>query len=105
MVSREDDVANTVEETLSDSDVAGVGTALWGGRPVDAKAIRGLALWISQQQTDAQWEHIEASLQAWRVETDLDARLNCHHCKESDTIDHYTRFCREPTVAVAQKST
>ena len=61
------EVANTVEEALSDDGVTSIGMALRGESPVYANAIHGLTLRLSQQQTDAQWEHIGASLQACRI--------------------------------------
>ena len=100
MASCEDDVANAVEKALSGACITGIGTTQRGDRPVGAKDISGLALWLSQ--TDVQWEHIGTSLQTWRVETDPAAGPNCSYSKEPDTSAHYMHFCRKPTVAAAR---
>ena len=69
----EDAVAGSVRGTLSDANARGIGTILASTRPVDAKAIQDLTLQLDAQQTDVQWEHIEASIGYWRFQNDLTA--------------------------------
>ena len=85
----EDLVAEDVRTTLTGANISGIGEALTGTRPVDAKSIQGLALRLGAQQQDVQWEHVEASTRYWRLQTDLAERLNCPHCKVANTHDHY----------------
>ena len=94
-------MANAVEKALSDTGMAGIGTTLRGGCPAGAKAIHGLALRLSQ--TYVQWEHIEASLQTWREETDLALRPNYLYYKDPDTDTHSMHFHREPAVVATRK--
>ena len=71
-----DQVADNVKKTLSDVNTHGIGMRIAGTRPVDAKAVQGLALRLGAQQQDVQWEHIEAPIRYWRSQTDLAVRLN-----------------------------
>ena len=90
VASCEDDVVTAVAKALPDASITGIGTTLRDDRPIGAKAIRVITL--RHSQTDVTREHIEDSVQTWRVDTDLTARLNCPYCKEAGTNAHYMHF-------------
>ena len=93
-------MATTIAKALPDAEVSGVSAILRGSHPVGTIAITSGTL--SHSQADVPWEHIEASLRKWRVDTDLAMRQNCPRCKEKDT--HYLRFCREPAVVATREN-
>ena len=99
-----DETANAVNLALSHEGIPNISATLASTRPVDAEALSALTLHLSQGRTSVPWEHIEASIQAWRVKTDLEPGLHCPHCKEPDTSDHYRHFYRDPPVAVARRT-
>ena len=74
-------VVENERTTLSGENIRGTGGRIAGTRPVDAKAIQGLAPRLGAQLQDVQWEHIEAPIRYWRFQSDLAERLNCPHCK------------------------
>ena len=98
-----DTVVEKVKTDLSGANIGGIGERLTGTRPVDAKAIQGLALKLGAQQLDVKWGHFEASIRYWRFHTDFAERLNSPHCKVADTYDHYRLYCMEPTVVAARR--
>ena len=102
MRSEGGEVAVILRQLLAQGEMESVADAVAGSGAIDAQALSAIIRSVSDGQVDVPCEDIEASIQTWRVATDLAIRLNCPYCHKPDTNDHYRHFCVEPTVVAAR---
>ena len=91
MAAGNDDVASLVSSALTDAGE---------DRSICERAV--CAAVLAYDGTVIPEGAVQASLRKWRVNADLDIRLNCPFCNERDDNNHYLSFCREPTVVAAR---